>query len=72
MGLIQFGTVSAVIWSIVWSYSPWEAIWLAFLMILRDFLATGLCVASILWFVQIIAYRASARLILALQLQDVF
>ncbi|KAL5514463.1 hypothetical protein ACEPAG_2551 [Sanghuangporus baumii] len=43
--------VSAVAWSIVWYYSPWEAIRLAFYMIFRDFLLVGFVIATIIWFI---------------------
>ncbi|KAI0747165.1 UNC-50-like protein [Daedaleopsis nitida] len=42
--------VSAVAWSVVYSYSVWGAIQLAILMILRDYLLVGISIASILWF----------------------
>lgn len=41
--------VSAVAWSVVYSYSPFECIKLALLMILRDYLFVGVIVATILW-----------------------
>ncbi|KLO14019.1 UNC-50-like protein [Schizopora paradoxa] len=43
-------TVSAIAWSIVWYYSAWEAIGLAFLFIFRDYILSGVIVATILWF----------------------
>ncbi|KII91286.1 hypothetical protein PLICRDRAFT_38019 [Plicaturopsis crispa FD-325 SS-3] len=42
--------VSAVAWSVVYSYSIRRAIELALLMILRDYLLTGAVVATIFWF----------------------
>ncbi|KIY63159.1 UNC-50 protein [Cylindrobasidium torrendii FP15055 ss-10] len=42
--------LSAVAWSVVYSYSIFEALQLAFLMILRDYLLTGAAVATVLWF----------------------
>ncbi|KAI0654873.1 UNC-50-like protein [Cubamyces menziesii] len=42
--------VSAVAWSVVYSYSIWGAIQLAFLMIFRDFFLGGVAVATIIWF----------------------
>ncbi|PIL27859.1 hypothetical protein GSI_11013 [Ganoderma sinense ZZ0214-1] len=42
--------VSAVAWSVVYSYTVWGAIELAFLMIVRDYLLVGVLVATILWF----------------------
>ncbi|KAH9849020.1 UNC-50-like protein [Lenzites betulinus] len=42
--------VSAVAWSVVYSYSLWGAIELAFLMIIRDFLLGGIVVATAIWF----------------------
>lgn len=42
--------VSAVVWAVVYSYSIFETIELAFLMIVRDYLLTGIVVATILWF----------------------
>ncbi|KAI5117752.1 hypothetical protein M0805_000596 [Coniferiporia weirii] len=44
-------TVSAIAWSIVWYYSPWEAIRLAVLMILRDFLLVGVAISTVIWFI---------------------
>lgn len=41
--------VSAIAWSVVYRYSPLEAIRLAFLMIVRDYLLTGVVIATILW-----------------------
>ncbi|KAF9527433.1 UNC-50 [Crepidotus variabilis] len=43
--------VSAVAWGIVYSYGLLEILNIAMLMILRDFLSTGVLVASLLWFV---------------------
>jgi len=43
--------VSAIAWSLVYSYSIIEAIRLAFLMIFRDFLLSGFIVATLLWFI---------------------
>ncbi|KAH9930492.1 UNC-50-like protein [Epithele typhae] len=42
--------VSAVAWSVVYSYSIRQIIMLAFLMILRDFLLVGIFNATLLWF----------------------
>jgi len=42
--------VSAIAWSLVYSYSPFEAIRLALLMIFRDYLLVGASVATLLWF----------------------
>ncbi|KAF4563703.1 hypothetical protein EYR40_003176 [Pleurotus pulmonarius] len=42
--------VSAVAWSVVYSLGVLEAIWLALLMVGRDYLLTGIAVATILWF----------------------
>ncbi|ETW75743.1 hypothetical protein HETIRDRAFT_436750 [Heterobasidion irregulare TC 32-1] len=42
--------VSAIAWSVVWSYSPLEAVRLALLMIFRDFLLVGIVVATFFWF----------------------
>ena len=44
-------SVSAVAWSVVYSYGIWGAIELAILMIVRDFLLVGFVIATILWFV---------------------
>jgi len=41
--------VSAVAWSVVYSYSPLEFVKLALLMILRDYLCVGAIVATTLW-----------------------
>ncbi|KAI0341392.1 UNC-50-like protein [Trametopsis cervina] len=43
-------TVSALAWSVVYSYSPFEALQLALLMILRDYLLVGIVLATIMWF----------------------
>ncbi|KAI9061610.1 UNC-50-like protein, partial [Trametes sanguinea] len=42
--------VTAVAWSVVYSYGFWGAIELAFLMIFRDFFLGGIVVATIIWF----------------------
>ncbi|KAJ3760387.1 UNC-50 [Lentinula raphanica] len=44
-------TVSAVLWSFAYSYSPHQALRLALYMIFRDYLMTGLVVATVLWLV---------------------
>ncbi|PBK83420.1 UNC-50 protein [Armillaria gallica] len=41
--------VSAVAWAVVYSYTIFEAIELAFLMIARDYLLTGIVIATLLW-----------------------
>ncbi|TCD68368.1 hypothetical protein EIP91_010877 [Steccherinum ochraceum] len=41
--------VSAIAWSVVYSYSVWQALQLALLMIFRDYLLVGVVVATILW-----------------------
>ncbi|THU96241.1 UNC-50 [Dendrothele bispora CBS 962.96] len=41
--------VSAVAWSVAYSFSLLEAIQLAFFMVFRDYLLTGIIVATILW-----------------------
>ncbi|PFH47717.1 hypothetical protein AMATHDRAFT_67054 [Amanita thiersii Skay4041] len=43
--------VSAIAWAVVYSYSVAQAAKLAILMILRDYLLSGMIVASILWFI---------------------
>ncbi|KAH7105102.1 UNC-50-like protein [Auriculariales sp. MPI-PUGE-AT-0066] len=43
--------VAAIAWSLVYSYSMTETLVLALLMIFRDFLLTGLAVATLLWLV---------------------
>ncbi|KAF8237381.1 UNC-50 [Tricholoma matsutake] len=43
--------VSAVAWSVVYSYSIFETIELAFFMVVRDYLLTGMAVATVLWFI---------------------
>ncbi|KDQ59999.1 hypothetical protein JAAARDRAFT_592665 [Jaapia argillacea MUCL 33604] len=43
--------VSAVAWSVVYSYSLFSTIQLAFLMIFRDYLLVGAIVSTIFWFV---------------------
>lgn len=42
--------VSAVAWAVVYSYTIFEAIELAFLMIARDYLLTGIVIATLLWY----------------------
>ena len=42
--------VSAVAWSVVYSYGIWGAIELAILMIIRDYLLVGALIATILWY----------------------
>lgn len=46
--------VAAVAWSIVYSYSPLQAVRLAFVMILRDYLLVGVLSATLLWFVTLL------------------
>ena len=41
--------VSAIAWALVYSYSPFKAIELGVVMILRDYLLVGMVVATILW-----------------------
>ncbi|KAI0938370.1 hypothetical protein AcV5_000065 [Taiwanofungus camphoratus] len=43
-------SVSAIAWSLVYSYTPYRALQLVFLMIFRDYLLVGIVVATILWF----------------------
>lgn len=47
-------SVAAVAWSIVYSYSPLQAVRLAFVMILRDYLLIGVLSATLLWFVTLL------------------
>ncbi|EPT05753.1 hypothetical protein FOMPIDRAFT_1111164 [Fomitopsis schrenkii] len=42
--------VSAIAWSVVYSYTPFQAIKLALLMIIRDYLFVGALMATIMWF----------------------
>ncbi|TFK28509.1 UNC-50 [Coprinopsis marcescibilis] len=42
--------VSAVAWGLVYSFSPLQTLVLAALMILRDFLLSGVIIATVLWF----------------------
>lgn len=42
--------MSAVAWSVVYSYSVFEALRLAVFMIVRDYLLTGIVIATILWY----------------------
>jgi len=42
--------VSAIAWSVVYSYSPLQALQLAFLMVFRDYLLVGVVFATFLWF----------------------
>ena len=49
--MLSVSVVSAVAWSVVYSYGIWGAIELAILMIVRDFLLVGFVIATILWFV---------------------
>ncbi|KAI0318797.1 UNC-50-like protein [Amylostereum chailletii] len=44
-------TVSAIAWSVVWSYGVVAAVRLAFLMIFRDFLLVGIVSATVIWFI---------------------
>jgi len=44
-------SVSAIAWAVVYSYSIFDTIKLAVLMILRDYLLSGIIIASILWFI---------------------
>jgi len=41
--------VAAIAWSFVYSYTPLEAVRLAFFMIFRDYLLVGVAVATIVW-----------------------
>ncbi|KIP11852.1 hypothetical protein PHLGIDRAFT_62907 [Phlebiopsis gigantea 11061_1 CR5-6] len=41
--------VAAIAWSVVYSYGPLQAIQLALLMILRDYLLVGVVIATFLW-----------------------
>ncbi len=41
--------VSAIAWAVVYSYSIFDTIKLTVLMILRDYLLSGIIIASILW-----------------------
>ena len=47
---LNVSQVSAVIWGVVYSYSFQGYITLAFTMILRDFLLSGIIVATIIWY----------------------
>ena len=40
---------AALAWSVVWSYGPYDAIRLVFLMLSRDFLLVGVISATLLW-----------------------
>jgi hypothetical protein len=51
--------VSAIVWSIAYSYNPLGAIKLAFLMVFRDYLLVGVVVASILWYAVAVLVPAS-------------
>lgn len=42
--------VSAIAWALVYSYSPFKAIQLGVVMILRDYLLVGIVVATLLWY----------------------
>ncbi|CDO71142.1 hypothetical protein BN946_scf184845.g12 [Trametes cinnabarina] len=42
--------VTAIAWSVVYSYGLWGAIQLAFLMIFRDFFLCGVVIATFIWF----------------------
>lgn len=44
-------SVSAVAWSVVYSYGLLQTIELALLMILRDYLLVGIVIATLLWYV---------------------
>lgn len=45
--------VAAIAWSVVYSYGPLQAIQLALLMILRDYLLVGIVIATLLWYTQL-------------------
>lgn len=47
---LNVSQASAVIWGVVYSYSFQGYITLAFTMILRDFLLSGIIVATIIWY----------------------
>lgn len=49
----MFFQVSAIIWGVVYSYSLQGYVTLAFTMILRDFLLSGIIVATIIWYTYI-------------------
>lgn len=42
-------SVSAIAWSVVYSYTPFQVIQLALLMIIRDYLFVGALIATLLW-----------------------
>ena len=42
--------VSAIAWGVVYSYSVLEILSIALLMILRDFLVSGVVIATVLWY----------------------
>ncbi|KAI0702000.1 UNC-50-like protein [Cytidiella melzeri] len=42
--------ISAIAWSVVYSYGPLEALQLALLMIFRDYLTVGIITATLIWF----------------------
>lgn len=42
--------VSAIAWAAVYKFTVWEAIQLALLMVLRDYLLVGVVVSTVLWF----------------------
>ena len=48
--MLSFSVVSAVAWSVVYSYGIWGAIELAILMIVRDYLLVGALIATTLWY----------------------
>lgn len=43
--------MSAIAWSVVYSFTPLQTVQLALLMILRDYLLVGVVVATVLWYV---------------------
>ena len=49
--------VSAIAWAVVYSYSIFDTIKLAVLMILRDYFLSGIIIASILWWESICSWR---------------
>lgn len=48
LALFEF-IVAAVVWAVTYNLSPFQYLRLAAIMIIRDYLATGVVVATLLW-----------------------
>ena len=70
--IILYHPVSAIAWSVVYMYGVLGAIRLAFFMIARDYLLTGVVVATILWYVRALPLPLSHVLVLTWQTPNRF